>query len=105
MRIVSHAEILQMIELLAKRRHPSSICPSEVARALRDNEAEWRAMMPSVRSAALELAADGRLLISQRGRLLSADQPIVGAIRLCAVLPVTPTLKDSKSGPGDTQKP
>ena len=80
---VTHTQILQMIESLIDQRHPSSICPSEVARALKAHEADWRALMPQVRAVALELARQGRLLITQRGNVLSADQPIVGAIRLC----------------------
>ena len=92
-----------MIEALIERRHPFSICPSEVARALCHNEADWRALMPSVRSAAVELAADGRLLITQRGKVLSADQPIVGAIRLCAVPRATTIRKDLKTGHDDLE--
>lgn len=73
-----------MIESLIERRSPASICPSEVARALCADEVEWRALMPAVRVAALELAREGRLLITQRGKVLSAEQAIAGAIRLRA---------------------
>jgi uncharacterized protein (DUF2461 family) len=79
---VTSTQISQMIESLIERRHPSSICPSEVARALRTREEDWRALMPKIRAAALELSRNGRLLITQRGRVLSADEPIIGAIRL-----------------------
>jgi uncharacterized protein (DUF2461 family) len=79
---VTKTEILQMIESLIERRHPSSICPSEVARAIRTREEDWRALMPDIRAAAIELSRNGRLVITQRGRVLSADQPNVGAIRL-----------------------
>ena len=41
-----------ILALLAERAPGKTICPSEVARALaQDNEAQWRPMMPAVRSA------------------------------------------------------
>jgi Protein of unknown function (DUF3253) len=85
MQTVPNAEILRMIEWLVERRHPASVCPSEVARALRADEADWRALMPSVRAAAGELVRAKRLQITQRGKVLSADEPIRGAIRLRAL--------------------
>jgi Protein of unknown function (DUF3253) len=74
--------ILRLIDSLTERRFPASICPSEVARALCANQANWRALMPAVREAARKLAREGRLVITQRGKVLSPDKPFTGAIRL-----------------------
>lgn len=67
---------------LLQARHPASICPSEVARALTDNESDWRALMPEVRNHARELARAGVVLVAQRGTVLRTEQPYRGAIRL-----------------------
>jgi archaeosine-15-forming tRNA-guanine transglycosylase len=75
-------EIAQRIEaLLTKRSSNASICPSEVARSLASDEAAWRALMPMVRRVADELAAQGRLVVTQRGQGVSA-LTAKGAIRL-----------------------
>lgn len=72
-------EIERMIlELLAERTFGASICPSEVARALRP-DGDWRALMDSVRRAARRLQRAGRIEITQRGQqvdLNSARGPI-----------------------------
>jgi hypothetical protein len=60
--------IAQMIfSLLSKRQPLSSICPSEVARALAHTDAGWRALMPRVRAVAVQLAQSGHLQVTQRG--------------------------------------
>lgn len=70
----------KIIELLAKRA-PASICPSDVARALADDEATWRALMPAVRKAATELARDGFIVITQGDRQLDPSDVLFGPIR------------------------
>jgi hypothetical protein len=82
--------IAQAILQLTKARYPSSICPSEVARSLAVNEDQWRAMMPSVRDCARELARQGKIAVTQRGRALSSDAPYRGAIRLVFLGPHNP---------------
>jgi hypothetical protein len=67
--------------LLAARAAGSSICPSEVARALAPAPA-WRALMPAVRDVARALARVGRLRVTQGEDTLHPDEPWRGAIRL-----------------------
>ncbi|WP_366141493.1 DUF3253 domain-containing protein [uncultured Sulfitobacter sp.] len=47
-----------------------TICPSEVARALAQ---DWRVLMPEIRAVADRMAAQGKVVITQKG------QPIVAA--------------------------
>ncbi|SIS03946.1 DUF3253 domain-containing protein [Williamsia sterculiae] len=60
-----------LLDLLDRRSPASSICPSDVARALRDDD--WRALMPAVRRVADRLAADGRCEVTQRGEVVEAE--------------------------------
>ena len=71
-----------LFELLDARAATSTICPSEVARALApDSEAAWRAMMPAVRRVAASLARADRLAVLQRGVPVDAETAR-GPIRL-----------------------
>jgi hypothetical protein len=73
----------QILHQLARRPPPSSICPSEVARALAPHDdAAWRALMPQVREAAARLRASGRLRITRGGQDIAPDSLHHGAIRL-----------------------
>ncbi len=56
----------------------NSICPSEVARAASD---DWRPLMDDVRAAAAELAAEGRLVVTQKGRQVDLAT-VKGPVRL-----------------------
>jgi len=69
-----------LIGLLARRDAASSVCPSEVARALWP--AAWREHLDDVRAVARVLAAQGRLRITQRGRVLDPHAPWHGPVRL-----------------------
>jgi len=66
-------------ELLAKREHPKTICPSEVARSLSATElstvgaSEWRDTMPAIREIVWELRDNEQVEILQRGEVLGAD--------------------------------
>lgn len=72
-----------ILALLAERAPGKTLCPSEVARALaQDNQAQWRPMMPAVRSAADRLAGQGRLQVLQRGQAVASAVQAVGPIRL-----------------------
>ncbi len=65
--------------LLDARAATRTICPSDAARALRQGEAAWRALMPEVRRVAAALAKAGLLRATQRGAevdALSARGPI-----------------------------
>lgn len=70
---------------LSRRAANSSICPSEVARALEPDEADWRALMPRVREVAAELRAAGRLRLTRGGIDVAGDDLHHGAIRLARV--------------------
>lgn len=60
------AEVAACIRALIAHRGPGkTICPSEVASALRS---DWRPLMPTVRSVAGDLAASGELAVTQQGR-------------------------------------
>jgi Protein of unknown function (DUF3253) len=52
----------------------SSICPSEVARALATDEAEWRALMPTVREQARLLAKEGLIRVTQKDYEFGPDE-------------------------------
>ena len=68
--------------LLAKRQHPKTLCPSEVARALSQEELEeagasqWRDLMPCLRSLCFQLRDEGKLEILQKGNVLPRSQGI-----------------------------
>lgn len=53
-----------VIDLLRQRAQGVSICPSDVARALADDEPAWQALMPPIRDAAA-LARSGCIVITQ----------------------------------------
>ncbi|MEM8885055.1 MAG: DUF2256 and DUF3253 domain-containing protein [Planctomycetota bacterium] len=65
--------------ILASIEGRRSICPSEVARAVGGED--WRPLMEPVRAAARRLAHDGRLRITQGGRVVDPDRAR-GPIRL-----------------------
>jgi hypothetical protein len=57
----------KIVALCSARGAGRSIYPSEAARALAANEAEWRALMPTVRAAAGKLVASGVIAAVQKG--------------------------------------
>jgi len=61
-----------ILGLLAARAPDATICPSEAARALAADGADWRALMPAVRRVAAALAGQGRLRVTQQGREVDA---------------------------------
>jgi hypothetical protein len=67
---------------LSRRAATSSICPSEVARALQCDEVEWRALMPRVREVAASMRDEGRLRITSGGVDVPNTALHRGAIRL-----------------------
>jgi len=71
-----------ILQLLGERAHAASICPSEVARALEDDEAAWRALMPRVRDVAADLQDADRLRITRGSAVLARDELEGGPIRL-----------------------
>jgi Protein of unknown function (DUF3253) len=79
--------------LLAGRKPASSICPSDAARELCDEEKQWRALMPRVREVAYAMARRGEIVVTQKGEVVNAHAPVNGAIRL------------RRSADGETTKP
>lgn len=57
----------RILELLEARTLGATLCPSEVARALRP-DGNWRALMEPVRQAARRLQRAGRIEVTQRGQ-------------------------------------
>jgi hypothetical protein len=55
----------EILARTAARGADRTFCPSEVARALAD---DWRPLMPDVRAVAAELADQGRVVVTQKGR-------------------------------------
>lgn len=72
------AEILRQT---AARGPDSSICPSEVARALAPEES-WRGLLGPIRQAAMTLAREGRVQVLRKGKPVPLDQPPHGVLRL-----------------------
>ena len=55
------------LALLERRAVGATVCPSEVARALAGDGANWRAAMPAVHAAVDRLAAEGTVRLSWKG--------------------------------------
>ena len=78
------AEIEALILALTADRGPGkSICPSEVARALRP---DWQTLMTAVRRVACRLATAGQIEILRKGRPVSPED-VKGVIRLRQAVP------------------
>lgn len=71
----------KIFDLLAARKSDTTICPSEVARALAPEAEAWRALMPQVREVASALAQAGRLRVTRGGEVVEATAQ-GGPIRL-----------------------
>jgi hypothetical protein len=71
-----------IVELLSRRSAGATICPSEAARAVAaeaGGERDWRDLMEPARRAARRLVAQGRVEITQGGRVVdpsTANGPI-----------------------------
>ncbi len=80
------AEIETTILALTTQRGPAkSICPSEVARALRP---EWQTLLTEVRRVACRLAVAGRIDILRKGKVVEPVE-VKGVIRLRMAHPNT----------------
>jgi hypothetical protein len=69
-----------IMDLLSCRVRGATLCPSEAARRVA-GDVGWRALMESTRMAARRLCHDGRVVITQRGRVVDPDRA-KGPIRL-----------------------
>jgi hypothetical protein len=63
---------------VAGLRPGTTCCPSEIAR---DIAADWRPLMPAIRAEALRLQAEGRIGITQGGKVV-AGSDLRGPVRL-----------------------
>lgn len=71
-----------ILRLLSARAAGKTICPSEAARAIAgDDRSAWEPLMEPARLAAAKLATNGKLLITQRGRIVDGATA-KGPIRL-----------------------
>ncbi len=71
----------RIAELLDARAACASICPSEAARSVAPAEHAWRSLMEPARRAARRLAHRGKVVITQRGRVVDPGD-IRGPIRI-----------------------
>ena len=84
-----------ILDLTAARGPDKSICPSEVARALRPDA--WQSMMTEIRRAAIGLVQAGRIDILRKGRPVPPAE-VRGVIRLRARPPGPPAPDDAPTG-------
>ena len=68
-----------ILELLARRGPEKTICPSDAARLL--NPDKWEELMEPARAAARRLVEEGRIVITQRGKIVDPAH-VKGPIRL-----------------------
>ena len=69
-----------ILDLLDRRARTSSICPSDAARAVGDEDG-WRDLMEPARAAARRLVDAGRVQVTQRGRVVDPSTA-TGPIRI-----------------------
>lgn len=70
-----------ILEFLNDKDPGKSICPSEVVRALFENEERWRSEMERVRCAARRLAHQNKIEITQKNKVVEPSN-FKGPIRL-----------------------
>ena len=68
-----------ILDMLASRATDATICPSDAARAVGDED--WRELMEPARQAARRLVADQRVVITQRGEVVD-PATATGPIRI-----------------------
>lgn len=72
-----------ILDLLTERGRDKTICPSEAAKLVggKDTRHNWESLMEPARAAARRLVATGRIVITQKGRVVDAATA-KGPIRL-----------------------
>jgi hypothetical protein len=68
-----------ILDLLEQRGPGKTICPSDAAR--RVDPTNWRILMDPARAAAQRLVAQGKIVVTQRGKIIDLEQA-KGPIRL-----------------------
>jgi hypothetical protein len=74
-----HALESTILELLTRRGPGKTICPSDAARVLDPDG--WQELMEPARAAARRLVEEGRIVITQRGKIVDPAH-VKGPIRL-----------------------
>ena len=69
-----------ILDLLGKRARTATICPSDAARVVGDDDS-WRELMEPARRAARRLVASGDVVITQGGKVVDPSTA-KGAIRI-----------------------
>jgi Protein of unknown function (DUF3253) len=63
-----------ILDLVAARGAETTLCPSEAARAIAGDDPDaWGRLMQPVRRAAVQLAKEGRLIITRKGKIVDPD--------------------------------
>lgn len=70
---------MEIMRLLDTRSAHASLCPSEAARNIGGDD--WQVLMEPARQAARRLVADGKIVVTQKGRVVDASTAR-GPIRL-----------------------
>ena len=74
-----------IVKLCIERGAGKTICPTEAAKALADasggDDLAWREWLPRVRTVAVQLAHDGKIVIYRKGKPIDPDN-FRGVIRL-----------------------
>ena len=69
MKTTAPAATEAVIRRLIEQRGPGkTICPSEAARALAQDSADWRSLLAPVRRAAVDLAGRSEAVITRKGK-------------------------------------
>ncbi len=76
---VGHRLEAAILHLLAQRASTATICPSDAARAVADDD--WRDLMEPARRAARRLVDRGEVVITQGGKVVDPSTA-TGAIRI-----------------------
>ncbi|WP_144793555.1 DUF3253 domain-containing protein [Microbacterium paludicola] len=66
--------IIATTRALLSKRAGRSICPSDVARVVGGSDERWRSAMPTVRSTVAQMAADGVVVVTQKGEVVDIAQ-------------------------------
>lgn len=82
------ARLRATVLTLARHRHPRTICPSDAARAA--GGAGWRGWMQESRDCVRDLAADGVVVLLQRGEAIDPHAGWKGPIRVRLEVPDDP---------------
>lgn len=73
-----------LLDKLHSRQYPKTICPSEIPRALSKSDltsmglADWRDLMPQVRTILFDMRSEGQVEILQKGEVISASTTLEG---------------------------